>query len=184
MCFNPAHSLRDRLKNIETWNGIFESLKKRYSCFIKRSPPKRGVRFRWLRNLRSLHVSVGYSQIFSFQNPQHSCYRYSHFPREFSLVHPLLTVRRFTQGEKCVTSFMGVGKTVTIFNGVGGWYKFHWGEKAVIRLIIFTNPSTRAGYDTRSIFKRSLTGLNSDFSFSGIVASPRLKNLICPTIYL
>ena len=33
-------------------------------------------------------------------------------------------------------------------------------------IIIFTNPSTRAGYDTRSIFKRSLTGLNSEFSFS------------------
>ena len=31
---------------------------------------------------------------------------------------------------------------------------------------IFTNTSTRAGYDTRSIFKRSLTGLNSDFSLS------------------
>ena len=31
---------------------------------------------------------------------------------------------------------------------------------------IFTNPSTRAGYDTRSIFKQSLTGLNSEFSFS------------------
>ena len=30
---------------------------------------------------------------------------------------------------------------------------------------IFTNPSPRAGYDTRSIFKRSLTGLNSEFSF-------------------
>ena len=28
------------------------------------------------------------------------------------------------------------------------------------------NPSARAGYDTRSIFKRSLTGLNSEFSFS------------------
>ena len=28
------------------------------------------------------------------------------------------------------------------------------------------NPSARVGYDTRSIFKRSLTGLNSDFSFS------------------
>ena len=26
---------------------------------------------------------------------------------------------------------------------------------------IFTNPSTRAGYDTRSIFKWSLTGFNS-----------------------
>ena len=32
--------------------------------------------------------------------------------------------------------------------------------------ILFTNPSARAGYDTRSIFKRSLTGLNSEFSFS------------------
>ena len=31
---------------------------------------------------------------------------------------------------------------------------------------IFTNPSTRAEYDTRSFFKRSLTGLNSEFSFS------------------
>ena len=32
--------------------------------------------------------------------------------------------------------------------------------------ILFTNPSARAGYDTRSIFKRSLTCLNSEFSFS------------------
>ena len=32
--------------------------------------------------------------------------------------------------------------------------------------IIFTNPSARARYNTRSIFKRSLTGLNSEFSFS------------------
>ena len=32
--------------------------------------------------------------------------------------------------------------------------------------IIFTNPSARAGYDTRSVFKQSLTGLNSEFSFS------------------
>ena len=30
----------------------------------------------------------------------------------------------------------------------------------------FTNPSARSGYDTRSIFKRSLRGLNSEFSFS------------------
>ena len=34
------------------------------------------------------------------------------------------------------------------------------------KLYIFTNPSTRGGYDTRSIFKWSLTGLNSEFSFS------------------
>ena len=31
---------------------------------------------------------------------------------------------------------------------------------------IFTNISARGGYDTRLIFKRSLTGLNSEFSFS------------------
>ena len=30
----------------------------------------------------------------------------------------------------------------------------------------FTNPSIRARYDTRSIFKRSLPGLNLEFSFS------------------
>ena len=30
----------------------------------------------------------------------------------------------------------------------------------------FTNPSAQAGYNTRSIFKWSLTGLNSEFSFS------------------
>ena len=35
-----------------------------------------------------------------------------------------------------------------------------------IIIFIFTNPSTQAGYDTRSIFKRSLTGWNSEFSFS------------------
>ena len=33
-------------------------------------------------------------------------------------------------------------------------------------IFIFTNLSARAGCDTRSIFKRSLTGLNSAFSFS------------------
>ena len=33
-------------------------------------------------------------------------------------------------------------------------------------LIIFTNPTVLAGYDTRSIFKQSLTGLNSEISFS------------------
>ena len=31
---------------------------------------------------------------------------------------------------------------------------------------IFTNPSGRAGHDTKSIFKQNLTGLNSGFSFS------------------
>ena len=33
-------------------------------------------------------------------------------------------------------------------------------------ILIFTNLSARDEYDTRSIFKRSLTGLNSECSFS------------------
>ena len=33
-------------------------------------------------------------------------------------------------------------------------------------IVLFTNPSARAGYNSRSIFKRSLTGFNSEFSFS------------------
>ena len=32
--------------------------------------------------------------------------------------------------------------------------------------IVFTNPSARVGHDTWSIFKRSLAGLNSEFSFT------------------
>ena len=50
--------------------------------------------------------------------------------------------------------------------------------------IIFNNPSARAGYDTRPIFKWSLTGLNSEFPSPRLVASPRLKNPVCPNIYL
>ena len=37
---------------------------------------------------------------------------------------------------------------------------------AINRLTLFTNPSAQAGYDTRSIFKRNLTCLNSEFSIS------------------
>ena len=54
-------------------------------------------------------------------------------------------------------SLLSVGKIVEKF-----------GYLALVQqpIYIFTDPSARAGYDTRSIFKRSLTGLNSEFSFS------------------
>ena len=49
-------------------------------------------------------------------------------------------------------------------------YGFHFlamsSRFIVIFITIFTNPSARAEYDTRSVFKRSLTGLNSEFFFS------------------
>ena len=38
--------------------------------------------------------------------------------------------------------------------------------KPKFHLSIFINPSACTGYDTRSIFNRSLTGLNSEFSYS------------------
>ena len=66
------------------------------------------------------------------------------------------------------------------------WYdiKYFYVIKTICsQLYIFTNPSARAGYDTRSIFKRSLTGLIQSFPSPRLVASPRLKNLVWPTIY-
>ena len=41
------------------------------------------------------------------------------------------------------------------------WHYTVWQENKLVA--IFTNPSARAGYDTRSVFKWSLTGLNSEF---------------------
>ena len=41
-----------------------------------------------------------------------------------------------------------------------------WWWYIYIMLSYLPKPSARAGYDTRSIFKRSLTGLNSEYSFS------------------
>ena len=43
-------------------------------------------------------------------------------------------------------------------------------------LSIFTNPSAQAGYDTWSIFKRSLTGLIQSFPSPRLVSSARRKN--------
>ena len=40
------------------------------------------------------------------------------------------------------------------------------GLSFIFSLSYLPNPSARAGYDTRSIFKRNLTGFNSEFSFS------------------
>ena len=50
-------------------------------------------------------------------------------------------------------------------------------------VILFTNPSARAGYDTRSFFTRGLTGLNSEFSFSYTSCLSKAEEIVCPTIY-
>ena len=47
-------------------------------------------------------------------------------------------------------------------------------------LVLFTNPSARAGYDTRSVFKRSLTGLNSEIMLQNLM----LRNFLFHQRYL
>ena len=54
-------------------------------------------------------------------------------------------------------SLSGLLKTSTIDVQIGAIYSMVLNYRY---FIIFTNPSARAGYDTRSIFKWSLTGLN------------------------
>ena len=49
-----------------------------------------------------------------------------------------------------------------------------------LNVIIFTNPSARAGYDTRSIFKWSLSGLNSEYSFSLTSCLTKAEELSLP----
>ena len=77
-----------------------------------------------------------------------------------------------------VINFKRVGSfTCTLLNGFKNWYPTQIILFNIDDLfIIFTNPSARAGYDTRLVFKRS-------FPSPRLVASPRLKNLVCPTIY-
>ena len=58
-----------------------------------------------------------------------------------------------------------------VWFGLALWHINHFRlfhAKSSKYLYIFTNPSAQAGYDTKSIFKQSLTGLNSEFSFSYI----------------
>ena len=81
---------------------------------------------------------------------------YTNYPSMYSsiLMHYMPTIHYRQRKEK----IFKLGHTQTRI------YPKKWDAKSY--QILFTNLSARAGYDTRSIFKRSLTGLNSKFSFS------------------
>ena len=49
-----------------------------------------------------------------------------------------------------------------------------------IYIYIFTYPFARVGYDTWSVFKRSLTSLNSEFSFSKTSCLTKAEELSLP----
>ena len=57
-----------------------------------------------------------------------------------------------------------------------------WWWYIYIYINIYTNPSARAGYDTRSILSRVKQVWIQNFSSPRLVASPRLKNPVCLAI--
>ena len=74
------------------------------------------------------------------------CYRF---------FYPKLTYRAYTENRRDIDAgwfLLGILTFISVGNS--------------IIYIYLPNPSTRAGYDTGSIFKWSVTGLNSDLSFS------------------
>ena len=52
----------------------------------------------------------------------------------------------------------------------------------IYNLYLFTSFFAGAGCNTRSVFKQSLTILNSEFSNFGMETGLRLKNTVCPAI--
>ena len=62
-------------------------------------------------------------------------------------------------------------------------YWYHQTTNTYIRIILFTNPFARAGYDTKSIFLSGVWQVWIQSFPPRLVASPRLKNPVCPTIY-
>ena len=47
-------------------------------------------------------------------------------------------------------------------------------------MLLLSNPPQRAGYDTRSVFKLSTAGLNSEFSFCLVDCHNKIKEPILP----
>ena len=71
-------------------------------------------------------------------------------------------------GTQCpsITEDVQVCGVLARFSGLTHSFWLNGGHLFFFLKILFTNPSARAGYDTRLILKRSLTDLNSEFSFS------------------
>ena len=96
--------------------------------------------------------------------------------RKWFFIQPCLTLHIIRYGARVKWSNPGkeVAPSPTVIeNGsfgspsaTGANFTYMLSSNYFYTITIFTNPSARAGYDTRSVFKRSLTGLNSEFSFS------------------
>ena len=80
----------------------------------------------------------------------HQFYMFNLWVRQWMLYTLIHRKMKSKQKQLCHINEVTKVGLVSLFNGI----------------CIFTNPSARARYDTKSVFKRSLTVLNSEFSFS------------------
>ena len=79
--------------------------------------------------------------------------------------HKIMMIRVCTNVDhpRCPKMTSKIGLKIVLCSNL---HYFNIFALAKIPLSYLPNPSARAVYDTWSIFKRSLTGLNSEFSFS------------------
>ena len=117
-----------------------------------------------------LHVFVMF-RIFSYLLLWYILWVFSHHRK--LIFRWSLTYCKFPHVSRTLLSFLGdlINAVVWrvsmfLFRTLPVTFLSLWEPFPVHQLPIFTNPSARAGYDKRSIFKGSLTGLNSEFSFS------------------
>ena len=106
--------------------------------------------------LSSLFIIIIFYQFF---HPSVS-WKYSYFT-EYKWQRVSSSLRDSSENSGQLYQWTPISHFHPSFQAFGDRFKF-----ANYNWYYLPNPSARAGYDTRSIFKRSLTGLNSEFSFS------------------
>ena len=109
-------------------------------------------------NLR--HVYFGKQVNFLFYDPYNKI-SLSMYPRQPNIC---CIVVRFEVMPGCQS--IPINSVKRFHTSVGGSVGRGSSLDCIILISLFTNPCARTGYDTRSIFMRSLRGLNSEFSFS------------------
>ena len=97
-------------------------------------------------------------------------YKFTPHPQThtYPSIHPHVHLYIYTETRKHIHTYIYIHSHSYMVSQTPSWitsYLTH-PHREHLKNIIFTNPSARVGYESRSIFKRSLIGLNSEFSFS------------------
>ena len=100
----------------------------------------------------------------SFGSPSSKVAKFTWYILPISFIHKFYKILLLTIHSFCIYIYI----YIYIYKNIYIYIQSKFGNLIYIYIYIsyLPNPSARAGYDTRSIFKRSLTGLNSEFSFS------------------